>query len=225
MRPSLFRKTLAAGLALICVLAQAALADLSQSTLWEQRRASRSTPTQLASLPLALPPLAKSHPVFHPGLSPALQASLAALRQDCVALGEVRSVGARPPVIVLQDIHRNAEAQKNLQSAVAALMESTDVGSVHLEGAFGDLHLESFRAFSLPTRRALLDALVDINAVGGPTAAAVLSSRLPALRGADDEPAYRRNVEAVRAAALLRPGALKRIGELSRRTDIRKKAA
>lgn len=225
MKRSLVRKLIAVLLSLTTFAVQCAFGDLSQASIWKERRDSRPLPAcvQMAALPIELPGVPSRISLSR--RMPALPASsartplaraLEALPTDRVTIGEAHVSGARPPVIVIQDIHLNVEAQRNVEAAIRSLIDSGAVGSLHLEGAFGRLDLSRFRFFPAEVRSSLVGALLDRNAVGGPTAAAVLAHRSIETFGADQETAYDDNVAAIREAARLRPAAMETLNELRR---------
>jgi len=225
------QKAIAGCVALTYFCTQCAFGELSQTSLWEERRASqeKSAPALLASLPFALPAISAASPSRErplpariARLSQALSKPLSAMPNDRVTLSETREGGARPPVIILQDIHLHPEAQANLEAAVASLLASGLVGSLHLEGAFGKLDLTRFRAFSSETRKSLTAAMVAGNGLGGPSAAAVLAAHAPDVHGADNERAYRANVAAIQSSAPLRAAALDRLERERRDVNARK---
>ena len=52
------------------------------------------------------------------------------------------------PVILIQDVHMNPEAQTNIATVLQSLIDQKQIGSVAIEGAFGPLLLKPFRDFS-----------------------------------------------------------------------------
>ncbi len=176
---------------------------------WQGRRAARTPATgpQLASLG-TLPPLSSSltsvirrslpSPAALPSSSAvrALAARVPAARASVVEISEGNA--AVPPVVILQDIHLNAEAQENSAAALQALVADGGVRVVGLEGAFGAVDLSRFRSF--PDRKALAfvtDAFLKAGALGASSYLAVNQPDAFKLVGVDDRAHYEANARAV----------------------------
>ncbi len=227
-RPTLDAKKVAGFVISGALLAtQSLFAYQPEKSFWDQRRqvARRTSPSVLASLPLghragdnlaaqfpspqmvrsSLTPsvvrsLPKSFLKSHADLLTALSPVHGSVRK--VSLG--KNAGARGPVVIhIQDVHMNAEAQKNIRETVATLLNSGKVGLVALEGSTEDIALQPFVDF--PNRKAVeltADYLLRENKISGPIHAALTASgKLPRILGIDDPVHYAANVQAYKDSA------------------------
>ncbi|MBP9699367.1 MAG: hypothetical protein KBD85_05050, partial [Elusimicrobia bacterium] len=119
-----------------------------------------------------------------------------------VSLG-LNSQPAGPVVIHIQDVHMNAEAQRNIRETLAGLLNSGQVGLVALEGATEDIVLQPFVDF--PNRKAVeltANYLLKENKISGPIHAAMTAQMdLPRILGIDDPVHYAANVQAYKDSA------------------------
>jgi hypothetical protein len=198
-----------------------------EKSFWDQRRqaARRTSPGVLASLPIGhrggetlaaqfpspqlvrsslTPSVARSLPKpflkNHADLLTALSPAHGSVRK--VSLG--KNAGSQGPVVIhIQDVHMNAEAQKNIRETVVALLKSGQVGLVALEGSTEDIALQPFVDF--PNRKAVeltADYLLKENKISGPIHAAMTAQgKLPRVLGIDDPVHYAANVQAYKDSA------------------------
>lgn len=115
-----------------------------------------------------------------------------------------------PVVVLLQDIHMNAEAQRNIAGALRSLVENKAVGFVGVEGAFSTFDFSAYRRFPDPVVAALVaNSYLEKNVIGAPSYVGVLSKAgLPPFAGVDDRASYKRNVDAYLASRGVRDGAI-----------------
>ncbi|MBL0058642.1 MAG: hypothetical protein IPP35_05960 [Elusimicrobia bacterium] len=203
--------------------ANVALAHAAETNFWTERRllAGRGG-TLLAGLPSlqtpVLPGSSGTTQKVEPTLPEKIQRSLPAsfllthgglFRSLPTAFGSLRSVSLPPrvspfsPIIIhIQDIHRNAEAQRHISSVVASLGPLSDL--ILLEGSTRPMDLARFRAF--PERAAVQLAAEESlaqNEITGPIHAVLTATGpFPSLIGVDDPCHYAANVEAYRRSAL-----------------------
>ncbi len=111
-------------------------------------------------------------------------------------------------VIHIQDIHRNAEAQRNISSAIQDLVNRTGAQLVGVEGAFASVDVRSLtEQADAASLKIVADTLLASDDISGPLHAALLS---PPARfvGVDDESAYWKNrnayLESQRMASVVR---------------------
>ncbi|MCG3205991.1 MAG: hypothetical protein KCHDKBKB_02717 [Elusimicrobia bacterium] len=137
-----------------------------------------------------------------------------------------RSPNSQPRTIIhIQDIHMDAEAQKNIAAAIRELITKNQLSCLALEGAFGPIDMDAFRTFPRPeTVRTVADYLLRENKIAGPLYAVLTASSisqisnsklekfLPFVTGIDDKAHYQANVRAVRESSRLK-------GEVRRRLD------
>jgi hypothetical protein len=119
-----------------------------------------------------------------------------------VSLG--KNAGSSGPVVIhIQDVHMNADAQKNIRETVAAMLKSGKVGLVALEGSTEDIALQPFVDF--PNRKTVeltADYLLRENKISGPIHAAMTAQgKLPRILGIDDPAHYTANVQAYKDSA------------------------
>ncbi|MBP8005148.1 MAG: hypothetical protein KA044_08920, partial [Elusimicrobia bacterium] len=114
-------------------------------------------------------------------------------------------------VILLQDIHDHAEAQKHIGAVLAALAKEGEIGAVGVEGAFQPIETGRYRQF--PRRDLLAAAADDLLAageIGGPLHRMMTDGALKAVPfwGIDDRELHGRNAEGYRVAQTRRAEAL-----------------
>lgn len=133
----------------------------------------------------------------------------AAILQGLATYGHVQKVTlpsdpkASRLVVLIQDVHRNTEAQRDIGQAVKTLVDRKTVGLVALEGAFIPLRLERFRSF--PDHGTILkvaDFLLRENKISGPAHTALTyAGEFPPVVGIDDAAHYRANIKAYKDSA------------------------
>ncbi len=182
--------------------------------VWDQRRKSSvQKSVQLASLPtpMAISPkrlldtLPAAGPAsFRPDQSPhsgRLTASAPRALTDLIAaipstLATVRSAYAGQggaPVLIVQDVHLNAEAQGNIAKTVRTLVTEKGIRLIGVEGAFGDFDFSNFRGSSKDTEE-LANAFLAENRIAAPSYLGLtLSDPLPKFFGIDDRAHYDAN--------------------------------
>lgn len=201
-------------LAIVYLSNQVALEALAQSSIWEERRrAFRNTnPALLASLPRPLNfvntstfPKQRSTPKSSVKLKPGvpLPASFKPLIENISSPhATVRDVyvaprSDHPPIVLLQDVHLNAEAQNNIAAVLNELLQNRQISLVGVEGAFGPFDFAEFRSFS--DKRILEEvsrAFLNENYMGAPSYVGINSPIFPpAFTGVDDAQAYEANIE------------------------------
>jgi hypothetical protein len=214
-------------LSVVLLATQSLFAYQSEKSFWEQRRqaARRNSPGVLASLPLGpragdtlagqfpspqlvrsslTSSVARSLPKTflkkHADLLTALSPVHGSVRK--VSLG--KNAGSTGPVVIhIQDVHMNAEAQKNIRETVAGLLKSGRVDLLALEGSTEEIALQPFVDF--PNRKAVeltADYLLRENKISGPIHAALTAQgKLPRILGIDDPVHYSANVQAYKDSA------------------------
>lgn len=199
------------------LLVEPALANAAAADLWADRR--RATATQLAALPATLPALQSGAPLAATSelsiRAPHSLANFSGLVPD--APGRVtRSVRpnapSRPPIILLQDVHGSAEAQKNLGEALSSLIKAGRVTTVALEGASGAIDLSHYARFA--DREALrlsTDYLSERFDLSGPAHRLINLAPAPTVVGVEDLELYQANGAAVQRAAADRAAARERL--------------
>ena len=58
-----------------------------------------------------------------------------------------------PPIVLIQDVHLNSEAQKNISGVLETLLHERRAGVIGIEGAFSPLDFTRFRAFDPTVRK------------------------------------------------------------------------
>ena len=103
-----------------------------------------------------------------------------------------------PPVVLIQDVHLNTEAQTNIASALQLLIDQKQIGLVGVEGAFQPFDFKPFR--SLPNKQVIKEvatAFFNNNRLSAPSYVGITSSMDPPLFvGVDDKNHYTANVKA-----------------------------
>ena len=228
------RKTFAASLAAVYLLVNGFFAHAAESNMWAERRhvvSSRTVDEKLAALSSAADPLTilKGLPSVTASalgnLTPAAAEQLSSgttgihaesLRALLKALpyeyGSVRNIlfpshpsSSSPIVLHVQDVHAHLEAQKNIGSALRALLfPSKDLGArvslVALEGASTPIGLDKYRNYpDKDAVRETADYLLKENGITGPIHTVLTSEGpLPPVVGIDDDALHEAKLEAYR---------------------------
>ena len=224
------RKILAAGLAGLYAFTNVFAVHAAEKSFWQDRRSARSqrSPTLLAQASFSIPALPPPGQALGAAESPAaaklkklpLSFDLAAAVLPYGTIREVREgrPGA-PLVLLLQDIHTDDAAQKNIGGVLSALAEG-GVTLTAVEGAAGDLRFSAFRTHPSPS--ALAAAAEHFRAAGylsGPEWAGLTSPKALTMVGVETAELYRANVDAAREALAGRPAAEALIHDLRAALD------
>lgn len=136
-----------------------------------------------------------------------------------VGLTSAMGLDGRAPVILLEDVHANVEAQAHLSQALQTLGSTPGASPilVGLEGASGEFMFDVYRTF--PDRRAakaVADAALSDGTIAGPSHAGFVSEQKSGERGLtfwgiDDKELYRSNVAAYRITANRKQEVLDRV--------------
>lgn len=178
------------------------LAHATELSFWSQRRITQSPPLPAPALELAAP------------LKPEIEPELTLEEILARAPGTITNISMRAErqgiVALIQDVHVNAEAQRNIESTIDALSSSGRVGVVGLEAAFGPFDLTVFRRYP---NRSILVEVVDYGFRAGLISGAMRAALVRAepatdYIGVDDRLAYSENVDAYRRAQPLASQAL-----------------
>jgi len=226
--PQYLAKSACIGLSFLLFTTNSLLAHASETNFWSERRNSSAVhrspsvarnDNKLAFLPL---PITGPSPLFgrHPGEG----------RDDGFyslphQFGTIRNINPSPTndegrttndgrtIILIQDVHQNAEAQKNIGETIRHLVREKKIDLIALEGAFGPIDLIPFRSFPhAATRNIVADLLLKENKIGGPLHAALtLPQSIPPIVGVDDLDHYEANVEAYRQSSKLKDQNSKKI--------------
>jgi len=221
-------KFVAGTLSTVFAFTQVLFAHVPTVSVWESRRAAHARPAddRLARLMEATTPISAINsasraaaPISNRYLA-AFNANPAAaflklLPPEIVTVRDlVLPTGVAGPLagrrfIVVQDVHLNADAQRNIADLLFRLMGADQAGIVAVEGAVGLFDLARFRSY--PDRSvtdAVARAFLVSNRIGAPSFAGITSKANPPLFwGVDDAEHYDRNVDAYRAGLKARPGA------------------
>ncbi len=197
--------------------------------MWEQRRQSLVDSAQiLRQLPAVKPSLPQE---IEKTLPKAIASQLIPLFESLPATyGTVRNVSvpagknANKVVIHIQDVHRNAEAQRNIAKTVQALIDSQRVGLIALEGATTPIDLTAFRAFPKNSTGKVANYLFRENKISGPIFAAFTNEKpIPAIVGIDDPVHYKANVDAYKTSSTNAEAYKQRVNSLKVQLADRKK--
>jgi len=228
--------------------AQAVLGSFAEANFWQERQKNIQEKNnvrkeELASLPFPSPeinplkfpldsnlsPLNSLAPAPYSGLnsgtlsskfSPRLITLLRALPAAACRINEVYEAESMksPPVVLVQDVHLNTEAQRNIAKLLQSLIYQRQVGLVGVEGSFGPFDFAPFR--SLPDSRITREVAEEFlkeNLMGAPSFAGITSpAPIPEFTGVDDEAHYQANVAAVLEGGTFRKKTLASIENLER---------
>lgn len=210
-------KSLATGLSIILFATNVAFANTPEVNFWKEREKQTQ---KLARLPQPIssvfPPLTRpmgSLPHLIKRELPKNQISeyatlISALPQN---VGTVRKVSIphsfqdiKKIVIQIQDVHMNAEAQKNIGQAVQELIQQKKVDLIALEGAFGPADFSVYHKFPYQESvKAVADYLLRQNKISGPVHTLFLNQEQIPTVGIDHQAHYDANVDAYKVSAPL----------------------
>lgn len=210
----------AVGLAGATFITNVAAAHAVEKSLWEERRSARDGAPRYAGL---LPPApgafaGPGSTLFDGGSSPsqppsnfkhlALPFDLASAVLPYGAIGEVREGRREAPVVFLvQDVHGNDGAQKNIGGLLGEL-SNRGVTLAGVEGAWGPLRLDPFRRHpSPPTVARVAESFRQSGRLSGSEWAGLTAPRPPRLVGVETRALYQANVAAARECVARRPAA------------------
>jgi hypothetical protein len=168
---------------------QTVLGSAGETNLWMQRRRAMQLPS--------VEPALLSSPI-----SPAESCGglISALSTEFGVVQEVyhAKTGDRDPVVLLQDVHLNVEAQTNIAALLQKLIDRDRVDIVGVEGEFGDFDFGPYRNF--PDKKIARDvsrAFLNARLLGAASYVGITSQRPPPLFiGVDDRAHYDANVQA-----------------------------
>jgi hypothetical protein len=188
-----------------------------ERSLWEERRTALKQAVRCVRLLPAANGKKTWDPPFKNSLSTASQplsgVKHLALPFDVLstvlpygAVGDVREGKLGKPVVFLvQDIHGNKGAQKNIGGIVSQLT-ARGVTLTGVEGAWGPMDLSSFHPHPDPKSVSLVaDALVDSGHLTGAEWAGLTASHPPLLVGVESPDLYHSNVAVARECVARRP--------------------
>lgn len=183
-------------IASVFFLTQVSLPYAAESSFWAQRN------TQMAALPVGLSlPLAYTLPK---NSAIGISAQYATIQEEVLQKQTSKNL---QKVIVLQDVHLNNEAQKNIAQVVEDLITSQKIDMVALEGAFEPLDFGVYRA--LPNTDLAGDIakyFLDEKLIGGPSFVGLThKNKIPAFVGVDDVEHYKANVQAYLNSTQVKP--------------------
>src|SRR5262245_46114710 len=138
MKGPLRRKVFAFVVAMIYTATQVMFASATESNFWTERR--QAIP-QLANLPSTLPPIrsalatisaSNASQKIMPHMSSELRDVVSAIPSDRATVQDVYDSGNKTaaPVVLVQDVHLNAEAQANIAGVLQNLIDQQKIGRV-----------------------------------------------------------------------------------------------
>jgi len=212
-------KALAAVLSLLIFATNCVFANTIENNFWKER----SKKIELAALPASLN--SNLGPKSLLNKLPAMNQNLAVTPKwsdskgkkylnlskrfqtliDSIPLGKasIREVydskeEKNPPVVLIQDVHLNTEAQSNIAAVLQSLIDQQQVGLVGVEGAFEPFDFKPFR--TLPDKKIVhnvTSSFFNKNLLAAPSYVGITSPTEPPLFvGVDDKKHYEANVEA-----------------------------
>ncbi len=211
------KKSISLLLAVIYFATNVAFASAPESQFWAERKthlapsASASTPSLVASLPAVRPALSELRvPASLQTIAqtvPALNATI----QDIFPVKEP----THAPVILIQDVHLNAEAQTNIAAVLENFLTPGRVAAIGVEGAFDVFDFAPFRSFSADVRNQVSRSFLENNLLAAPSYAGIVhDGNLPAMVGVDDLALYEKNVDAYLASRAVKAKALADVAQL-----------
>ncbi|MFN0117629.1 MAG: hypothetical protein ACKVQC_04960, partial [Elusimicrobiota bacterium] len=100
------------------------------------------------------------------------------------------------PILIIQDVHLNNEAQENISNILQELISKEEIDSVSVEGVEGPFDVERFQAF--PNKDLIYQASKDFmvkNLINAPSFVAINNQNLDLhFQGVDDNNHYKKNI-------------------------------
>jgi ferredoxin len=208
--------------------------------MWTNRRARLAKNPQLAALPAgvdSLPPAANSvidqlpsvgstlarravsNDENLPASTPAaLRSLISAIPQNRATVRDIEEVpGASHAVVLLQDVHMNAEAQLNLAAVIEQLMGRQKIGAIGVEGAARPFDFSTPRKLAAAKfRKELAAEFVKQNMMGVASYVGVSNDNMPPVLGIDDQAHYDANVLAYLTTRPMKKKTQKDLNQLKR---------
>jgi hypothetical protein len=175
----------------LAIFQNSVFAGTSDRPYWESRRRARlaAVPTAASSIPTdPIVPASRHQPLYS-----ALSRSAVLFQRETLPSGTPRGV-----VLMVHDVHRNADAQGAIGGLLRELFARGALDLLVLEGVFGPLDVSRYRACDAEeARRCAADYLLKTNDISGAVHAVLTSpAPPPPVVGVDDPAAYRANVAA-----------------------------
>lgn len=212
-----------AALLSVFLTVQASLGHAAESSFWAERHRQKATletdakSPQLAALAVpsraffsslpsiqtTLPEIKNSNESLKRGsakIPKNLQGLVDSIPSTVGSVQEVYDSGNRaaPPIVLIQDVHLNPEAQQNIALLLQQLVEQKRVGLVGVEGAFTPFDFEPFRSISnRQVTKEVVDAFLNKGLLAAPSYVGITSPIDPPLFiGLDNKEHYDANVNA-----------------------------
>ena len=174
--------------------------------VWKDRAASLSHKRNTPSLSLSLTSPTSLPLKAFPAVDPLLQVTAPFLRVQSVHAGRANA----PAVLLVQDVHLNAPAQRNIGLALNRISGRGVV--INVEAAHGKFDFAPHRQFPDPAvRKEIADFLLRENFISAVSWMGLTAPVTPSTVGVDDASLYVQNVEAFKAAARIKDRALGQI--------------
>lgn len=228
------KKVLSAFISTLYFLSNVVLLNSQETNIWEERR------SQLAALPSRLGPPSNAQPADilrqlpdlgktletvkqapsfdQTFLPPSISGLLEAVSQKQGTVRDIHLSQKQSPFICLiQDVHLNREAQKNISGLFVGLTNKANQLSpnhrlmIGVEGAFGPFDFSRFRAFpDKSINKNVADYFLNENRIAAPSyVGMVKEGPLPVFHGIDDKSHYKANVKAYLVAVQEKEAVLK----------------
>ncbi len=179
------------------LLAQAGLADAAATSVWGDRHQSITPKPALpdtTALASALNTRLKTD-------GTRLYSSLVPPSQGTIRVAAPRTGARRGSVLLVQDVHLNLEAQKNISKAIGNLTNGHVVNLVAVEGSARAMPIAAFHESpDLESLKLAADFLLSKGQISGAAHAALIAKSNARVEGIDDKRLHAENVAAYRAA-------------------------
>jgi serine/threonine protein phosphatase PrpC len=236
-------RTSCAFLAAMYFTASVVFANAAQTNVWADRRKNRAS-VQMAALPggvaspeagisailrqipISAPALEKLTPSgMNPSLTPLPKSVRSLLETIPASAGQVKQAFLSPAssrfVVLVQDVHMNLEAQKNIVAILSALKLPVGV-----EGASGPFDFSRFRLNGDPKiLSAVADRFFELKRISAPSYLGITDSHVPRMFGIDAPSHYQANVDAYKDAVTRQKATLSAIAGQKRALDAEKSHA
>ncbi len=227
------KKIISGSLCLVYFTTQIALGSQPEISIWSERKKAQSA--QYAALSPSAPISQRfsaigaslpSIPTLKPSLEPRFEKLPAAIKPVIEALSLTPSTiqevfpnstsdktQLKTPIVIVQDIHMNSEAQANIAATLQTLIDEKLAARIGVEGAFGEMDFSAFRKFvDKPAVRQIAESYLNQNVMAAPTFTGITNAEKTLdWFGVDDREHYDANVQAYLDSRSIKKSALKEI--------------
>ncbi len=219
-----FKKLLSIIVIVVYGTTQIVFGALAESNLWSERRRQLESAAFLNQFPPAAvvalhPKWTDSNKVLSRRFSKKFQDLLNAIPPSRGSIQDVYYSGQdkTSPVVLIQDVHLNAEAQQNIATILRELINQKQTGFVGVEGAFDAFDFKPFRCYPENVRRLVSESFLKKGLMAAPSFVGIMSpTEPPPFIGIDDKTHYGLNVQSYLSSRTMKDSALRRLERIKK---------